>query len=95
MVRARRVRKLARQRAEGASAAVAKFGSPAETLLLTESSIVNRTQQLRGRWRRMHQWQAPELQAAPLGFRGPVHIGPRYFTLVLEVLLSMVQVRFG
>lgn len=93
MVRARRMRQKARERAAGASEAVLKFGSAEETLVLTESSVVHRSQELTGRWRRMHTWHSLEVLAAPMGFRGPVHVGPRYFALILEVLLSMVQDR--
>lgn len=91
MVRAHTSRKKNRERIEEVDGLIGSFGTAAEVALLSDANILKRTESLKNRWIDMHVLQSPEERCTAMGYRSPVHIGPKYSSLVMEILLSLVS----
>lgn len=70
---------------------VAGFGSEAEIRMLRLRAVNGRSQDIRGRWRTMHQLMTTEAREMCGGERGPAHLASKYVTLGLETALHLVS----
>jgi hypothetical protein len=67
------------------------FGTDQDIRKARLGVVDSRTHELRAKWRAMHCFHPANVVSQVGGLRGPIHIGPTYCKLVLEIILHLIS----